>query len=656
LKYRSDIDGLRTIAVFLVILNHAGFTFLTGGFIGVDVFFVISGFLITSIIYPKIVDGNFRFTWFISRRLKRLMPVLLFIIFITACVFSLVMFPQDLMKLYRSIYWVILNGGNFFFWIEHGGYFAGNSQEAPLLHTWSLAVEEQYYLLWPLMLIIAVKYLSIKNTMILAFIGCIAATIFAQWGAEVTIGAAYYLLPTRFFELMIGSCLAMYWNKLPSVNQLSRNVLSLLGLSLIIVSAVLLTEHSTFPGYNALYGVLGTVLIIFSSSGWVNKALSFKPVVFTGNISYSLYLWHWPVFAFFRYTSVEFTLALQITSIVIIYIMSVLSYKYIEQPCRRSKLNTFSEISLKMYVLPSSVILILVTIGLYNQGFEQRYSSEIVKMEQAINSYASESRGGCHSASRGSEHLPSENCLFGAKENKSFEKIDILVIGDSHANHLIPFIEVLAKNANLIGQDYTLDQCIPVFGLYWGGSPRMAAKCKNRNDIAKKYIETSNFSYVVLAGSWPNENTKNIYNDGPVVDGSRKIQLIKNKFKLTVEAIIKSGAIPVIFKDTPVLNGKSPKCPMKKLAFNDDLDCSLMVVHNQLMDNVISKLKIKYPEVIVLDPSTLFCSENECSMSLNGIPLYRDDDHLNGVGASALGIKYLEENDNLFKIKHSTDF
>jgi peptidoglycan/LPS O-acetylase OafA/YrhL len=213
LKYRSDIDGLRTIAVFLVILNHAGFTFLTGGFIGVDVFFVISGFLITSIIYPKIVDGSFRFTWFISRRLKRLMPVLLFVIFITACVFSFIMFPQDLMKLYRSIYWVIFNGGNFFFWIEHGGYFAGNSQEAPLLHTWSLAVEEQYYLLWPLMLIIAVKFLSIKNTMILTFIGCIAATIFAQWGAEVTIGAAYYLLPTRFFELMIGSCLAMYWDK-----------------------------------------------------------------------------------------------------------------------------------------------------------------------------------------------------------------------------------------------------------------------------------------------------------------------------------------------------------------------------------------------------------------------------------------------------------
>lgn len=637
MKYRSDIDGLRTIAVFLVILNHAGFTFLTGGFIGVDVFFVISGFLITSIIYPKIVDGSFRFTWFISRRLKRLMPVLLFVIFITACVFSFIMFPQDLMKLYRSIYWVVLNGGNFFFWIEHGGYFAGNSQEAPLLHTWSLAVEEQYYLLWPLMLITAVKFLSVKNTMILAFIGCIAATIFAQWGAEVTIGAAYYLLPTRFFELMIGSCLAMYWDKLPSVNKISGNILSLVGLALIIVSAILLTEHSTFPGYNALYGVLGTALIIFAATGWVNKFLSFKPIVFTGNISYSLYLWHWPVFAYFRYTSVEFTLPLQITSIVIIYIISIISWKYIEQPCRRSKLNTFSEISLKMYVLPSSVVLILVTIGLYNNGFEHRYSPEIVKMEQAINSFASESRVGCHSASRGSEHLPNKDCIFGADDHKNAEEIGIFVIGDSHANHLIPFIEVLTKNAKLIGQDYTLDQCIPLFGLYWGSNPYMADKCKKRNDLAKTHIENSNFDFVVLAGSWPNENTKNIYSGNKVVDSTHKKSLFEDTFALTVESILKSGAIPILFKDTPVLGGKSPKCPIKKLAFNNDLDCSIAAVKNKFMDELINKLVIQFPEIIVLDPTKAYCSKMVCDMSYEGTPLYRDDDHLNEFGARILG-------------------
>jgi len=553
-----------------------------------------------------------------------------------------------LMKLYRSIYWVIFNGGNFFFWMEYGGYFAGNSQEAPLLHTWSLAVEEQYYLLWPLMLIIAVKFLNAKSIMLLAILGCIAATVFAQWGAEVTIGAAYYLLPTRFFELMIGSCLAMYWDKLPNINQMWRNILSVLGLLLIIISAIVLTEHHTFPGYNALYGVLGTALIIYSATGWVNKTLSFKPVVFTGNISYSLYLWHWPVFAFFRYTSVEFTLLLQVTSIVLIYIISIMSWKYVEEPCRRSKMNSFPEISMKMYILPSFFILILVTIGLYNKGFEKRYTSDIVKMEQAVNSFASESRLDCHSAARDSDKHPSEKCTFGTKDNVDSKEIDIFVIGDSHSNHLIPFIEVLAKNANLAGQDYTLDQCIPVFGLYWGGSPRAAEKCKRRNDIAKTHIEKSNFNYVVLAGSWPNENTNNIYNEGQVIDNNQKRLLIKKKFTSTIETIIKSGAVPILFKDTPVLNGKSPKCPMKKLVFNDDLDCSISIVKNQLMRDVINQLLIKFPEIIILEPSRTYCSEINCDMTYQGIPIYRDDDHLNEIGARLLGQEYLRNTPNPF--------
>ena len=155
MNYRRDIDGLRTIAVFLVILNHAGFSFFSGGFVGVDVFFVISGFLITTIIYSALQQDKFSMAWFLGRRIKRLMPVLLFILLITTIVYSFIMLPQDLMKYYRSIIWVVLYVGNFFFWREHGGYFDGGSAEVPLLHTWSLAVEEQYYFIWPLMLMLS---------------------------------------------------------------------------------------------------------------------------------------------------------------------------------------------------------------------------------------------------------------------------------------------------------------------------------------------------------------------------------------------------------------------------------------------------------------------------------------------------------------------
>ena len=418
MNYRSDIDGLRTIAVFLVILNHAGFSIFSGGFVGVDVFFVISGFLITTIIYTALQQNTFSMTWFLGRRIKRLMPVLLFILLITTIVFSFIMLPQDLMKYYRSVIWVVSYIGNFFFWREHGGYFDGGSAEVPLLHTWSLAVEEQYYFIWPLILVIAYKYLGSKGTITAAIIGCIAATIFSQWGTEVTIGAAYYLLPTRFFELLVGSCLALGWNYLPKSNQIFSHCLSLLGLALIIGSALMLNEHSAFPGYNALYPVIGTALIIYSSNGIVNKLLSFRPMVYTGNISYSLYLWHWPILVLFRYTAVELTLFNQIFAISLTYILSVLSYKYIEQPCRNLKAFRFKPIAINYYAIPSAVLIIIALVGINFNGYQQRFPEKIIKMEQALNSHTSDSRYLCHSPYRDSESLPNSSCIFGAKITK----------------------------------------------------------------------------------------------------------------------------------------------------------------------------------------------------------------------------------------------
>ena len=233
MQYRKDIDGLRTIAVALVILNHAGFTFFSGGFIGVDVFFVLSGFLITTIIYPKIQDKTFEFGWFLSRRIRRLMPVLFVVMGVSALVFTFTLLPSDLVLFYKSLISISLYLGNFFFWIEHGGYFAGTTQEVPLLHTWSLAVEEQYYFIWPLALTFLLKIFNTKTTVIVSILGLIFSIWFSQWATEVTVGAAYYLLPTRFFELLAGSCLAMVWHKCQINNSVTHHLLSITGLALI---------------------------------------------------------------------------------------------------------------------------------------------------------------------------------------------------------------------------------------------------------------------------------------------------------------------------------------------------------------------------------------------------------------------------------------
>lgn len=640
MNYRSDIDGLRTIAVFLVIINHAGFAFLPGGFVGVDVFFVISGFLITSIIYPKIINGSFQFSWFLSRRIKRLMPVLFFVMAVTLVAFSLTMLPQDLMKLYYSIIWVSLYVGNIFFWREHGGYFDGNSQEVPLLHTWSLAIEEQYYIVWPMFLILAIKFLGAKKTLNLALIGCIGATIFSQWGTEITLGAAYYLLPTRFFELMAGSCLAMYWAKLPILHPILRNVLSTLGLAMILGSALWLTKYHSFPGYNALYSVIGTILIIYAAGGWVNKFLATKAMVFTGNISYSLYLWHWPILVYLNYTSVELTLTTQLASILVTYIISILSWKYIEQPFRNMKLRSFSETSKKIYLLPTLVLISISLIGILYKGYPQRFTPEIVQMEQALNTFSNISRKGCHSPFRNSTDLPNANCIIG-EHNEQNTKANVFIIGDSHANHFVPFLEPFIKSSNLLGMDYTLDQCVPVSELMWGTNLHLSKKCRARNELAYDYIENNSFDFIVLAASWPTLTTTKIFNEYNVTNKAEKEHLFSSMLMESVEKIVNTGAVPIIVEDTPSLGGISAKCPVKKEVFNNKLECSITMLDNNLMKNVLTKLANRFPSLVILTPSKLYCHLNICSMQVNNTPLYRDDNHLNEKGAKLLGEQYL---------------
>jgi len=662
LNYRSDIDGLRTIAVFLVILNHAGFSIFSGGFVGVDVFFVISGFLITTIIYSALQEDKFSMAWFLGRRIKRLMPVLLFILLVTTIVFTFIMLPQDLMKYYRSVIWVVSYVGNFFFWREHGGYFDGGSAEVPLLHTWSLAVEEQYYFIWPLMLMLAWKYLGRKRTIVFSIAGCIAATIFSQWGTEVTIGAAYYLLPTRFFELLVGSSLALGWSYLPKSNQVSSHLLSLLGLTLIIGSALSLNEHSAFPGYNALYPVMGTALIIYSSNGIVNKLLSYRPMVYTGNISYSLYLWHWPILVLFRYTAVELTLFNQIFAISLTYILSVLSYTYIEQPCRHLKAFRFKPIAINYFAAPSAVLVVIALVGIYFDGYQQRFPNKIIEMELALNSHTSDSRYLCHSSYRQSKALPNNACIFGAKTHSN-NNADIFIFGDSHANHLVPFIHTLAKNANVSAQDYTLDRCLPIFDLKWGSNLHKAGLCQNRNELALKHIQSNSFGYVVLAASWPDTATRRIFTDERVESDPLKIQIFNAQFKYTLQQIVASGAVPIVMTDTPTLNGKSPKCTIKKNIFNDELNCDIQRQENILINQTLIALKETFTELIIIEPHKMMCIENSCKMEINGTPLYRDDDHLNEQGSALLGTLFLKisgspfHTDNIDKLNSGkTDF
>jgi peptidoglycan/LPS O-acetylase OafA/YrhL len=333
MQYRRDIDGLRAVAVISVIFFHAGFSIFSGGYVGVDIFFVISGYLITSIIISELDQGTFSILRFYERRARRILPALFFVMF--ACIpFAFMwMFPTEFEAFSKSIAAVTVFASNILFWRE-SGYFAAASENIPLLHTWSLAVEEQYYLLFPVFL--ALLWRFGRSPVFYSIVAIsIVSLLLSEWGWRNAPTANFYLAPTRAWELLAGSICAFLQYGKP---QKSNNVLSAFGLALIVFAIFFYTESTPFPSVYALTPVMGTALIIMYGAGktWVGKLLSLKVFVGIGLISYSAYLWHQPLFAFARIGSAAapeqwLMFLLSLTSLALAYF----SWRFVESPFRK---------------------------------------------------------------------------------------------------------------------------------------------------------------------------------------------------------------------------------------------------------------------------------------------------------------------------------
>jgi peptidoglycan/LPS O-acetylase OafA/YrhL len=653
-KYRSDIDGLRAIAVLLVVIFHAGFSFIPGGYVGVDVFFVISGFLITGILKKEILSGTFEFKKFYQRRIRRLMPALFVMLIITTLISVIVLLPSDLASYGKSLISVVLSLSNIYFWRENGGYFDSNVEEVPLLHTWSLSVEEQFYLLWPVFLLVFSKYLQDIIFLITLIAMAVTSVFLSQWVSDITFGAAYYLLPTRAFELLIGAILAIAGTRLPSFSGLVMNILAGIGLVLILASAVLLNGDSSFPGFNALYPTIGTALLLFTgrqSGVYVNRLLSLYPLVWMGLISYSLYLWHWPIVVFIRYTGFELSTITSSCIVILSILMGWLSYKYIETPFRSVGTWNFKETCNRLYILPS-IMIIVIGSGIYIQdGIPQRFDSMLIDMEHAVTSKPGVLREGCHSPSRLSEVRPSDKCWQGDQINQ--EKTALL-IGDSHGNHFSGFMDEIAKSSKLGVIDYTMDECLPIFDLPWGHNQYYSEICKNRNDISQSYIKNNTFDYVILAGYWPSdEGYHYIFDDNKKrIKKTDYVSYLETRLAGTLSKIIESGATPVLIKDSAPSGHPSPTCSIKKHLFNNALNCNvkkqLVDKRDKMVNDLFIRLEERYSDLIIIDPKDVMCDEQYCFSSLNGIPLFLDKNHLNDEGSRALGRQYLELSGNPF--------
>jgi peptidoglycan/LPS O-acetylase OafA/YrhL len=478
-KYRSEIDGLRAIAVIPVLLFHAGFPYLTGGFVGVDVFFVISGFLITSILIKEIDNKNFSILKFYERRARRILPALFFVLFCSALIIPFINnSPNVLTNFGESILSVVLFVSNIYFWLNTG-YFGETSELSPLLHTWSLAVEEQYYLFFPLLA--AWIYPKAKGELkfgtTLIFI-IILSLVAAEWGVRNDPIGNFYLITSRAWELLFGSMAALIINKswIESLNSKLKSALSMLGLLLITVSYFTFSPNTAHPSLITVVPVMGTVLVLLfcHKSSLSGRILTFQPMVFVGLISYSLYLWHQPILAFAKmHTSIHLATHVQLVLLVVIFMISYLSWRFIENPFRNKHKFTPSRIAIMSCC---SIIFMFILGGIYKENINfqkaiypedmQRY--EILLSAHNSNEVRKPMNQGCNIWSK--EFTP----LFMQKFNECSEMHGkaLFILGGSHGTDLYnaialnsqyPFIVSISRGNcrahNPIGLSDNLKKC-----------------------------------------------------------------------------------------------------------------------------------------------------------------------------------------------------
>jgi peptidoglycan/LPS O-acetylase OafA/YrhL len=612
-KYRPDIDGLRAIAVLSVVLHHLNASLVPGGFVGVDIFFVISGYLITSQVNKEACEGTFSLKQFYKRRINRIVPALVTVVVATLVVGAVLLSPADLIRLSKSMIYAMLGLSNIFFWREYGNYFAGNASEAPLLHTWSLGVEEQFYVVWPLLILLFIK-LSRRHMVGILVILTIGAIAVSQIAIGIVASASYYLLPTRFFELMIGGLLALIAAHKNLESQRYSGVFASIGLILIGGSLFLLNKSSPFPGINALWPCLGAALLILAGNTqhFLSRILTNQPMVFIGLISYSLYLWHWPIIAYLNYLNIAIGPFVGSCVVVTAILLAWLSWRFVETPFRKTGTTlSFAKVFLRRFAIPLVVLLSIGAATAYTQGFSTRFDPQVSKFESILATQPEILRSGCHVPTAMYDTPPNIKCRLGADK----PELDGMLIGDSHANHFSGMIDVMAKFEGISLMDYTMDGCSPILGYDVTGAPTYAERCRKRNKIAYAKVSANHFPLVVLAASWPKD-------------------LAAGKLLMSsIDAILGSGAkLTLILRIENIK--RSSSCPIRRMMYGSTESCE---GPREGFPKYFNEIRMRYPTVNIIDPNQATCNGDKCIPMIGDVPLYRDDSHLNDIGSRLIG-------------------
>ena len=641
-KYRSDIDGLRAIAVGGVVLYHAFPTLLPGGFIGVDIFFVISGFLITSIIASDALAGKFSIAGFYERRFRRILPALLFMLVLTTIGAVLILPPTELEQYGQSLIAVALFGSNILFWRE-GGYFDQPAHDKPLLHTWSLAVEEQFYILWPLIIAALValgRERTLRGFVWLAVIGSLLA---AEAMVRMAPTQAFYLLPYRAWELGFGALLAI--GAVPPLrSDRQREATAWAGIALILVPMFLYSPSTPFPGLSAVPPCLGTMMLIHAGKGgltWAGKLLSWRPVLFTGLISYGFYLWHWPALVLSQIAlnrplhPAEAALAVSAA-----FALAAFSLRFVERPFRQQGQSRIS----RRAVLAASGM----TLGLFasagatayaTRGFAELASPK-VKVAQAAMASINPYRARCHNNLGTADLGPVEQCSAGSVGAKGYQ---VLLWGDSHGDHLMPGLAHQARTQGFNVRQATVSGCSPLI-LGYDEVPALDRPCAAFHRAALEEAgRQPQLRAIVLSVRWSSELAGLAKQASPDPEqqealGAAALSRAAERLLAAIRQHVPAQTHIILVGSTPEFDIWPATCFARAYKLEGDPNaCATQQTRDvrwgSIADGTLKAIAKRHPGIEVVLPRSSFCQGTLCRTIANGKILFRDDDHLTNEGS-----------------------
>ncbi|MEI7613002.1 MAG: acyltransferase family protein [Betaproteobacteria bacterium] len=630
MEYRREIDGLRALAVIPVIFFHAGFQAFSGGYVGVDVFFVISGYLITSIILAEKEAGTFTLVGFYERRVRRILPALFFVMLVCLPLAWMWLLPNEMRRFSASLVAVSTFSSNVLFYLT-SGYFDGEIK--PLLHTWSLAVEEQYYVLFPIFIMLA---WSLGKRWMIALLSATALVSLAaaQWFSLLKPEFGFLLLPTRLWELVVGVLIAFY---LADENNKTRSQFAgVLGVMLIAYSVLAFDRNTPFPGVYALLPTIGTGLVILYATPetWIGRFLGSKILVGLGLISYSAYLWHQPLFAFAKHRSLfEPDIGVVLALIVLTFLLAYVSWRAVEKPFRDR--NRFTRSQVFGYGAAFSCLFIALGLaGHFSDGFESRLPADALSAHIVREHEKQITEAGCKLHADGF-HV--RECIQGDKSVLP----KVALVGDSHAQAITHELsEAFARN-RLSFIPYVKPACPQFINMPLSPRIREALECNlYQKEIEKEILRTPVETYIFVSRK-----------DNPLAEPTEQNFSAFEAHLRSIVALLNMGKKVILVYPIPVYKVYVSDYMAKNLWFYGGQH-EMIVEGKQAFEKRVRYFTDRYdaigvqPNLARVYTTEVLCNSAErgqCFTQMNGVPLYFDESHLSNTGARLLVEKIMQE-------------